>query len=163
MALDLEAVKARVNDAATGADLDAVTGEKRDEGKLCDLAWGETIPALVSEVERLRLLAVEVVGPCEVCWSTSWTPVPPDAPGAILVRGMHARCDLCWLSEQHRTLRATEVGEIRRLREKLKRADGLKESCLEYRSWLDEIFTLVGGQGAERYVDAVRRRLRETR
>lgn len=54
---------------------------------------------------------------CNICWTASFVPVPGESECVLAHphEGEHARCDICWLTEQHRQVLTREAG----LREKL--------------------------------------------
>lgn len=61
----------------------------------------ESIATLTAKAERLKArIPLMPLGPCEVCWTNSWVPVPADDPDAQALKdgSGFVRCDHCWLT-----------------------------------------------------------------
>lgn len=82
----------------------------------------------------------EALSACEVCWTSSWVPVPPDDPDAQEIirgtlKGTFARCDNCWnhkraveAEAENASLRA-EVEELREMEDE--RTKELQAACAD--------------------------------
>lgn len=63
--------------------------------------------AKLAEAERARdkLTLQSRIGPCDVCWTNSWSPADSSEPDAVHLKdGTYARCDMCWLTKQIRAV-----------------------------------------------------------
>lgn len=56
------------------------------------------------EISALQLRLRLHGGYCDVCWTSSWTPIPPEEEADCRLvhphEGDHARCNYCWLHDQ---------------------------------------------------------------
>jgi len=83
-----------------------------------------------SEQARQALVLQQRIGPCDVCWTSSWVPVPADDPDAVTLKdGSYARCDQCWIrSRWSEQMKARQEAERERDRWRYEQMHKLKEA-----------------------------------